>query len=43
MSPQNQQKLALLNGQTHRNGEFNTDACSINYWLQVAVSQTAVP
>jgi predicted amidohydrolase YtcJ len=43
MSPQNQQKLALLNGQTHRNGEFNTDACSINYWLQVAVSQAAVP
>ncbi len=43
LSPQNQQRLALLEEQTHQNGESHTDACSTNYWLQAAVSQAANP
>jgi predicted amidohydrolase YtcJ len=41
MSPQNQQRLALLEGQDHQNSESHTDACSINHWLQAAVSQAS--
>ncbi len=43
MSPQNQQRRALLEGQIHQNGKSHTDACSINYWLQAAASQAAAP
>jgi len=43
MSPQNQQRLALLEGQPHQKGEPHTDACAINHWLQAAVSQATHP
>jgi predicted amidohydrolase YtcJ len=43
MSPQSQQRLALLEEHTYQNGESHTDACLINHWLQAAVSQTADP
>jgi hypothetical protein len=43
MSPQNQQRLVLLEEQVHQNGESHADACSINYWLQAAASQAAAP
>jgi hypothetical protein len=39
MSPQNQQRIALLDQHAHREGESHSDACAVNYWLQAAVSQ----
>jgi hypothetical protein len=41
MSPQNQQILALLEGQPHENTGSHSDTCSINHWLQAAASEAA--
>jgi len=43
LSPQSQQRLALLERHSSQFGESHADACSLNHWMQAAVSQAANP